>query len=270
MASGEQRAVCVMTDAEQYTAVVEDMAPSEAVGLINRYFAELFRAVFAHGGHVADVKGDGMLAVWTDGNADMPLRRRVCHACIDLLAASEAFNASSPGRRLPTRIGVDYGAVAFAPVGAMDRFELRAVGDTVNTSSRLEQLNKTLGTRVLVSGAFAEGMDDFLFRDLGCIVLRGKQVPVRVFELMGPAGGAGPGQRTLCREFATALHFHENGKLADATEQFGFLAQQFPQDGPTRYFLAHCLDARSQKNSASVSSFRPLTLESTVPVGAHA
>jgi adenylate cyclase len=273
----EQLAACVATDAEQYTSVVEDMAPSEVVALVNRYFTELFGAVFAHGGHVADVKGDGMLAVWTGGSAgDGRLRRRVCRACVDLLAASERFNDASPARRLPTRIGVDFGPVALAPVGALACFELRAVGDTVNTSSRLEQLNKALGTRILVSEAVAEGIHDFVFRDLGCFALRGKRIPVRVFELVAPAEEICSQQEALCRLFASALQAYEQRRLATAIRSFRALALRFPQDGPTRYFLAQCLGAqvRQRKEPAALPPFRglphPTVGARSFPLGASA
>lgn len=254
----EKRAACVMTDAEQYTAVVEDMAPGEVVALVNRYFAELFRAVFTHGGRVADVKGDGMLAVWTDEHGDARSLQQAGRACIELLAADERFNAYSPLRPLRTRIGVDFGPVALAPVGAMDCYELRIVGDTVNTSARLEQLNKVLGTRVLVSEAFARHLDDVLFRDLGRFLLRGKQMPVRVFELVGTAEAATSSEVSLCRRFSEALHAWDSGRFRLAAERFHALAREFPQDGPTRYFIAECRQALRGKMGSPRPSFWPL------------
>jgi adenylate cyclase len=247
-----------MTDAEQYTAVVEDMAPGEVVALINRYFAELFRAVFTHGGRVVDVRGDGMLAIWTDDQGDAQLRRQAGHGCIELLAANERFNSSSPARRLPTRIGVDFGLVALAPVGAMHCYDLRIVGDTVNTSSRLEQLNKVLGTRVLVSEAFTRDVENVLFRDLGRFLLRGKQVPVRVFELVGLADSVSSTQLSLYRRFSEALHAWETGRVALAAERFHAMTREFPRDGPARYFLAECRRALRDTIPASKPMFWPL------------
>ena len=262
----EKLAVCVMTDAEQYTAVVEDMPPAEVVALINRYFAELFRAVFTHGGRVADVKGDGMLAIWTDDQGDAQLRERAAVGCMALLAANERFNLSSPSRRLPTRIGVDFGPVAVAPVGAMECYELRIVGDTVNTSSRLEQLNKALGTQVLVSEAFARDIDNLLFRDLGRFLLRGKQVPVRVFELVCPADAATSAQLSLCRRFSEALHAWDTGRFPLAAERFHAMARDFPRDGPTRYFLGECRRALRRKIPASMPPFWPLVQQRALSV----
>lgn len=233
-------AACAMTDAEDYTGVAEGMDPPRLVELVNRYFRELFGAVLGNGGVVVDVKGDGILAVWTNEAPDAALRGRVCAACLQILDAAERFNRSSPARRLPTRIGVDYGPIALANVGAFARYEYRAIGDTVNTSSRLEQLNKLLGTRLLVSEQLAEGVDSYLFRDLGDFVLRGKRSPVRVLELLAERSHASREQRLLCRHFAVALDAYEAGDLDEARLRFSTLRAQFPDDGATRFFLERC------------------------------
>lgn len=236
-------AACAMTDAEGYTGVAETIPPPELVVLVNRYFRALFRAVLGNGGLVLDVKGDGILAIWTNRAPDAALRTQVCRSCLQMVEASDRFNMCFPARRLPTRIGVDFGPVALANVGAFERYEYRAVGDTVNTCARLEQLNKALGTRVLVSQALAAGVDAFLFRDLGDFMLRGKRSPLRVLELVAPRAEATRRQRTLCDGFRIALHAYERGNLEYALEVFEGLRSSYPDDGPTRVFLRRCLDA---------------------------
>jgi adenylate cyclase len=236
-------AACAMTDAEDYTGVAEGMDPPRLVDFVNRYFRELFGAVLGNGGVVVDVKGDGILAVWTNDAPDAALRTRVCAACLQILAAVERFNCTSPARRLPTRIGVDFGPIALANVGAFARYEYRAIGDTVNTSSRLEQLNKLLGTRLLVSEQLAEGVEGYLFRDLGGFMLRGKRSPVRVLELVAERARASREQQMLCRRFALALQAYESGQLAEARLQFSTLRARFPEDGATRFFLERCFAA---------------------------
>jgi adenylate cyclase len=234
-------AACAMTDAEGYTGLAEGMDPPRLVEFVNAYFEALFGAVLANGGVVLDVKGDGILAVWTSERPDADLRAQVCAACLQMLDAAELFNESFPTNRLPTRIGVDFGPIALADVGAFARYEYRAIGDTVNTCSRLEQLNKSLGTRLLVSSHLAEGVDRFLFRDLGDFTLRGKRSPLRVLELVTERGRATWVQRLLCQEFAAALAAYEAARIEDALARFRALRARFPQDGPSYFFLRRCL-----------------------------
>ena len=136
--------------------------------------------------------------------------------------------------------------MALANVGAFERYEYRAVGDTVNTCARLEQLNKQLGTRVLVSQQLAEGIDGFLFRDLGQFMLRGKRAPLRVLELVAGKATATRRQRALCEAFGLALAAYERGSLGPALEAFGCQRERYPDDGPTRHILRRCMEAEGE------------------------
>lgn len=257
-------AACAMTDAEGYTGVAECMEPPDLVELVNRYFRALFRAVLGNGGLVLDVKGDGLLAVWTNEAPDAALRAQVCRSCLQMLEASDRFNMCFPARRLPTRIGVDFGPIALANVGAFARYEYRAVGDTVNTCGRLEQLNKLLGTRVLVSEQLATGVDAFLFRDLGSFVLRGKRAPLRVFELVAAKAAVTRRQRALCEAFVPALTAYERGDDDRALDAFSGLHARYPDDGPTRVYLRRCLEGN---DAAPRPPRRPALAEAVLALG---
>ena len=230
-------AACLITDAERYTGLTETMAPTAVVDLINHYFGSLFAPVLDNGGVISDVKGDSVLAVWNHESAGAHFKARACAACLEIVAAVEVFNRQHFSGRLPTRLGLDFGPVAIARVGAHARYESRAVGDPVNTASRLEELNKTLKTRILVSEALAQGVDGFLFRDLGSFHLRGKHFRTRVKELLGRAERCSLREHEQCREFAQAVAAYELGDAAQAYKRFRALQSRRPEDGPTRYYL---------------------------------
>lgn len=227
---------CVITDAERYTSVTEGIDPSGAVEFVNRYLELLFRPVYQNGGFVADVRGDGMLAVWTASAPGPELRARVCRACLDISGTAAGF---APGG-LQTRIGAHFGPIALGVVGTAAHREYRAVGDTVNTSSRLEQLNKELGTRVLVCAALAEGLDEFVFRDLGLMRLRGKRNAVRVLELMALRCEATRRQLHLAAEFSIAVAAESAGRWSEALERLRRLQARYPEDQPTRLRIGRC------------------------------
>ena len=230
-------AACLITDAERYTGVAETLAPPLVVHLMNTYLEAVFAPVLQNAGIVSDVKGDGLLAVWNEDCAGAHFRARACLACLGILAAVERFNAAHPAARLPTRLGVDLGRVAIAAVGAYARYEFRAVGDPVNTASRLGELNKRLGTRILVSEPLTEGLRSFLFRDLGSFHLRGKHIRTRVHELVGRAANCSLREHELCARFGDALAAYEDGDTRTAHARWRALQTRFPGDGPTRYYL---------------------------------
>lgn len=243
-----------MTDAEGYTSLAERMDPMLLVEFVNRYFQALFAAILANGGAVLDVKGDGLLAVWTSDSPDIRMRALVCGGCLQILEAAERFNCQFPASRLPTRIGVDFGAIVLAEVGAFARYEYRAIGDPVNTSSRLEQLNKQLGTRLLVSQHLAEGVEGFVFRDLGYFALPGKRSHLRVFELVAERVSATQRQFDICRAFAPALAAYEAGRLSEAAARFGALGERYPEDGPARFYLERCAERQKRAELSRASA----------------
>jgi adenylate cyclase len=230
-------AACVITDAERYTGLTEAMEPSAVVELVNRYFDTLFGPVLANGGVVTDVKGDGVLAVWSYAAAGPQLKARVARACLEMLCRVEELNQRYPEHRLPTRLGVDFGPVALAQVGARERFEYRAVGDPVNTASRLQELNKALHTRIVVSDTFAQGVSGYLFRDLGAFQLRGKRNRTRVRELMGPVADCSARQHELATGFSQVMAAIDGGAPSEALRRLQALQKLAPEDGPTRYYL---------------------------------
>ena len=132
-----------------------------------------------------------------------------------------------------TRFGVDWGRVTLTMVGSQTHYEYRAVGDTVNTATRIQDLNKKLGTRVLVSEPALEGVETFLLRDVGHFLLRGKALPVHAFELIGPRETAAPRANWICASALRMRSLHcATAHRKQALGAFRSLAADFPEDGP--------------------------------------
>jgi adenylate cyclase len=225
---------CVATDAANFTTLAESMSPEQLADFLNVYYEALFRSIPRHGGFVSDVVGDAMLAIWP--NRTPETRRHVCAALLEMREAAGQFNQRLAANRLATRFGVDWGRVVLTTVGAHEHYEYRAVGDPVNTANRVQELNKKLGTRVLVSEPALEGVEEFLLRDVGYFLLRGKVHPVHAFELIGPKESAGPKDLELCERFARALALLHNRASAEALSAFRNLAADFPDDGPAAFY----------------------------------
>ncbi len=242
---------CVATDGERYTALADSMNPEELGRFLNRYFQTLFPPVASNEGWVADVVGDSMLAVWADTQPSPKVRERACQAALEIRAASERFNRHASAR-MPTRIGVDFGPISLTTLGAGTHWEYRPVGSVPNTANRLQSLNKKLGTQLLVSEAAVEGLDALLVRDLGWFMLRGKASATRVFELVAERSRATESQVALCEGFASALMRFQTGDLDEACARFEALANDFDEDGPSRFFAALCRQTVSYVNGVVV------------------
>ena len=231
---------CVATDAANFTPLAEAMPPEQLAVFLNHYYESLFGRVAERGGFVSDVVGDAMLAIWPDRTPDT--RSRVLHALLEMLDAVSEFNAKLAGNRLNTRFGVDWGRVALTTVGSDVHYEYRAVGDAVNTAQRIQELNKRLKTRILVSGPLmilADG--EFLSRDLGSFLLRGKSHPVRVHELMALKSAASAGDMDLCMRSAGIASQIDQGEVDGARTSLMQARLIWPGDGPLE-FLATALE----------------------------
>ena len=230
---------CVATDAANFTALAEAMSSEELARFLNRYYETLFRHVAERGGFVSDVVGDSMLAIWPDRAADT--RQRVLRALLEMQDAAELFNREAAGSRLQTRFGADWGRVTLTTVGAHGHYEYRAVGDVVNTANRIQSLNKRLGTRILVSDPLVPvGGGEFLLRNLGRFLLRGKNNAIQVHELLGLKTTASAGASERCARTSEAVEFLDRGDGESATLLLSQLRTACPDDGAVAY-LAEAL-----------------------------
>lgn len=238
--------VCMACDAGQYTALAERMEPMALGKLMNAYYAALFPIMTGSGGWVSDVVGDAMMAIWVGGSEDDPeLRGRALRAALELQKAVDRFEHTY-AVRLPLRIGLHCGLMRVGFIGAHDHGEYRAMGDTVNTAARLEGLNKLLGTRILASAAFMEGMEH-LHRPVGSFLLAGKSQPVAVHEVPVALDEAGLlVYREHTDRFRAALALFERGRWSEAAAAFEELGRKAPDDGPVRFY---CEAARMRMRS---------------------
>jgi len=231
---------CLFTDAEKYTSLSENMEPKALASFINKYFEAVFEPVRRYGGFVSDIKGDSMLSIWATAKPDTDQRKKACLAALDIPNAVEQFKQNSDNFHLPTRIGMHSGYISLSSVGAMNRYEYRPVGDIVNTASRIENLNKYLGTWILVSQEVLHDIDGFLTRKLGEFIFVGKSKPVTIYELMSRIEESSEQQRDLCTIFAQGLNFYYKQSWQEAIKAFYESIKIHKKDGPSTYYLHLC------------------------------
>jgi adenylate cyclase len=255
--------ICLYTDAEQYTKVSEPMNPMELHNLMNKYYGVLFKPIKQYGGVVSDIVGDSMLAIWVMEQPDFALRERACQAALDIAKAVGQFNQSQPSDKwqLPTRIGLHSGDIFLGAIGAIDHYEYTPLGDIVNTAQRIEDLNKSLGTRILVSGEMIDQLDGFLIRELGKFQLKGKINPISVYELVCRIEEADEQQRVKCLTFSKVLDSFRRGaweEAEEAIEKFQESIRSLEKDGPSLFFLNLCKKYRKNPPGESWNGVVPM------------
>ena len=228
--------VCLVTDAERFTHLADTMPPAQLARFLNEYFQVVFPRITEREGSIIDVLGDAVLAFWKGREADPALHNTVCGAAIELVSAVDRFNDGAV-TRLPTRIGISGGFVTTTAVGAFNHYEFRPVGETVVTSFRLQDLNKMLGTRMLAAEPVVRDAQGMLVRDVGMFLLRNKTSATHVFEILDEKSAASTECLQMCLEFALALDAVRAGRMHLALERFTSIAERFPKDGPTAFYI---------------------------------
>jgi adenylate cyclase len=246
-AHGEStRCTLLMTDAAHYSTVSESTGSDKLWRLLNDYLAVLYQQVEKHGGVVCDQEGDSIVAFWRMSPKEPGARSRACRAALGITTAIERFNAARPDLTLPTRVGLHAGEVTLGMLGGGHHFEYHAVGDAVNTVSRIQSLNKTLHTHMLISDEIHDRLQGFVTRDLGTFLLYNKVKPTAIHELIGLAEQPDASREQLTAVFTEALDQFRNQCWDDAGKQFERILNQFGNYGPAKFYLALCEQYRKE------------------------
>lgn len=231
----EQTLTILFTDIANFSELSQRITPDELVKLMNEYFhAAVAECIHKTDGTVVKYIGDAIFAFWNapDHQEDHALR-----ACEAALLLRERGVQHVDGEPLRTRIGLHTGLAKVGNFGSSERFDYTALGESINLASRLEGLNKFLGTDCIISRDTKKEIGDRLVtRSLGSFQLKGFDSPVEVYELIG-----WPGQEESTRPwreaFAQALNNYNNRDLEFAGAGFRQTLELRPNDGPSKFYL---------------------------------
>jgi adenylate cyclase len=226
---GERREISVLfTDVAGFTTFSETVEPEFLATICNDYFDGVCAAIFAEGGMVNEFIGDAVLAFF-GAPVDQPDHAdRAVTAALGIDAFARRFSAEQEARGIHfghTRIGVHTGIAMVGNVGTRSRLKYSALGDMLNTGSRLEGLNKTIGTRICVSGEIVGKAQRHRFRPIGSFVVKGRHAASDVFE---PLTAEDLESERIGR-YETAFRMLMAG-LPEAAEQFTALHRDYPDD----------------------------------------
>ena len=224
---GEKREIFVLfSDLEGFTKLSFAIPPEMVASLLNRYLDMLSDVVLAHGGTIDKFVGDAVVAFWGAPISRADDGRRCVEAAIAMHHAGEIFRASAPPEAPPigrTRVGVHWGEAIVGNFGGEGRIQYTALGDSMNTASRLESANKQLGTSVLISGPAVRRSGLTRFRPLGRVMLRGRASDIDVYE---PVPGIDDAVLHAFDSLAQAAIAGDAAALTELTA----LAQENPED----------------------------------------
>ena len=242
---GEKKDLTVLfSDIRGFTSISERMTPEGLVKFLNEYLTAMTDVVFKHDGLLDKYIGDAVMAVWGAPLDQPDHARRACLTALDMLDELHCLQKKWSAEGLPALnigIGINAGPMVVGNMGSNRRFNYTVMGDSVNTGSRLEGLNKTYGTNIIASEmTFEKVREEFLGRELDLVRVKGKDRPVKIYELLSPVKTASPDQQALAGSFRDALAEYRKRNWARARQAFQAVLTQFPQDGPAKLYLERC------------------------------
>ncbi len=192
MLAGQEREIVVLfSDIRSFTEFSEDKLPYDVVFVLNRYFESMGEAVVNAGGYLDKFMGDGIMALFGLRTGPEEACRQAFTAARNMSVSLEELNKSlSNDLDEPIRIGIGLhvGSVIVGEIGYGQASSVTAIGDTVNTASRLEAISKDFTSELVLSEELLAkagiSLDRFPRHD---VELRGRSatVSVRVVERAG-------------------------------------------------------------------------------------
>lgn len=232
----DQQVSILFSDIAGFSGISEKLDPEDLFKLLNQYYATALESVHEQEGTVIQLIGDAIYAVWNAPLEQPDHKERACRAALNLHKRLVKFNAATDEFPLHTRVGVHSGIATVGNLGSEKRFEYTCIGDSVNLSSRLESLNKHVGTDMLATRTVQRAVEDeIVTRLIGQFVFKGFGRPVEVYELLGNMAIEEP-TRVWRETFGDGVKQYRAGDLARAKELFKqVIEQRKTSDIDTRY-----------------------------------
>ncbi|MBV9072933.1 MAG: adenylate/guanylate cyclase domain-containing protein [Acidobacteria bacterium] len=239
---GESKELTVMfSDIRSFTTIAEGLTPDELVFLLNQYLGEMTDILFRRWGTLDKYIGDAIMGFWGSPFPQTDHAIRACSCALDMRARLQELNVQwlTEGRKkLAIGIGINTGEVNVGNMGSTRRFSWTVMGDNVNLASRLEGITKEYHVQCVVSeSTYRATKDQFVFREIDRIKVKGKTLPVTIYELLDWAKNEELYTERIVR-FSEALTAYRRQQWDEAIELFTTLKDKFPDDGPCETFIA--------------------------------
>ena len=235
---GEQKPVSILfSDITNFSKISERMDPDDLVNLLNNYYETAIACVHETEGTVMNLIGDAIFAIWNAPEEQSDHQERACRAGLLLNERLVKFDAERRSLPLRTRVGLHTGMVCVGNIGSSTHFDFAAIGEEVNMASRLEGLNKQLGTNILATRDIQKSVEGrVVSRLVGHFKFKGFDQVVEVHELIGTLA-AEAGTRAWREAFAQALHQFQRRLFAKAEAELRRTLELHPEDGPSNFYL---------------------------------
>lgn len=244
---GERRELTVLfSDIRGFTTYTENHKPKEVVHALNEYLTEMVDVIFKNNGTLDKTVGDEIMAVYGAPHYFKEHAEKACITALEMVKRLRALQRKWSANNqdyFQIGIGINSGKMILGNLGPSQLFDYTVIGDDVNLGARLEGANKQYGTTITISEFTQRAVRrKAKVRELDVVRVKGKNKPVRIFELRGMGSLASIEQDLVIDVYTLGLNYYKQLKFYQALTEFKRVLRYFPTDGPTRVYIKRCLD----------------------------
>lgn len=234
----EKKMAVLFADIRNFTTLIETTSPAESFRLINNYLAEVGPIVRKYNGFIDKYIGDAIMALFEKPDEALL-------ATIEIMELLEKTVAKAPNRsKVISEIvaGIHFGHLMVGTVGEVERMDGTVISDAVNSASRLEALNRSYGTHILISEEFLNSLtakERFKIRPIDHIYAKGKSNGMKIYEVFNlDPPELIQKKDQIKNDFEKAMQSYEKADFAEAIKLLKDCQKILPQDPVLKIFIA--------------------------------
>lgn len=241
----EVEATIMFSDIEGFTSISETKKPKELVEFLNTYFSAASDIFLKHDGTIDKFIGDAVMVQFGIPLKNPNHRILAVRAAYEFSQVIYAMTKAARERGEPvfsTRIGINTGTMVVGYIGGRTKKEYTVIGDTVNLASRLEGVNKFYGTSLMISETTAneQVLDEFLLREMDLIRVKGKKLPIKIYEVVCPRNEITGERLKMVQTFESALTLYREQQWKDAVSMFRTVVKMNEGDYASNMYIERC------------------------------
>ena len=239
--AGESRELTILfSDVRGFTTISESLDAKTLSEFINAFLTPFTKVIYDHRGTIDKYMGDCIMAFWGAPIHDADHARQGVVSAFEMLKAMEQLNTEFIKRNWPpikVGIGLNSGRVSVGNMGSEIRLAYTVMGDAVNLASRLESITKEYGAAIIIGEETRTQLPDLVAREVDKVRVKGKDIPVQIYEPLGFVGSVSEAQLKALALFEKALQAYRQQAWDSAQAQFEELLKHHGSTGEVLYPL---------------------------------
>jgi len=235
----------LFSDIRDFTTISETLGARATVSMLNDYFGVMVDPVFDNAGILDKYIGDAIMAVYGAPFTSEQDTDNAVISAMQMLTALVKLNqhrVNEGQAEIRIGIGISSGEAVVGNIGSPKRMDYTVIGDTVNLAARLEGLTKFFGIELLISETTKDKLNnDYKLRELDMIRVKGKEQPVRVYEVLDyKTEDSFPNMAKTLASYNEGIQAYNQQRWRDGVHCFDAALECFPGDRPSQIYRQRC------------------------------